>query len=206
MSIGTTERIFLDFKTEVKEMIEIRIHGRGGQGNVAAAELLAVAAFIDGKFAQAFPSFGAERVGAPVQAFVRIDNKKIRLREEVRNPDYLIVQDYYLIETVPVLEGLKPNGLVLINTDKPLDELKLNTTARVETIPATEIALEIIGRPIPNAIMIGAFCSITGLVSLEAVQQAIMQKFPGNVGSNNVAALERAHEIIQKRKLYAKTN
>jgi pyruvate ferredoxin oxidoreductase gamma subunit len=108
-----------------------------------------------------------------------------------------------LIETVPVLEGLKPNGLVLINTDKPLNELKLNTTARVETIPATEIALEIIGRPIPNAIMIGAFCSITWLVSLEAVQQAIMQKFPGNVGSNNVAALERAHEIIQKRKLYA---
>ena len=184
-------------------MIEIRIHGRGGQGNVAAADLLAVAAFIDGKFAQAFPSFGAERVGAPVQAFVRIDDKKIRLREEVRNPDYLIVQDYFLIETVPVLEGLKPNGLVLINTDKPLNELKLNTTARVETIPATEIALEIIGRPIPNAIMIGAFCSITGLVSLEAVQQAIMQKFPGNVGSNNVAALERAHEIIQKRKLYA---
>ncbi|HTZ17731.1 MAG TPA: pyruvate ferredoxin oxidoreductase subunit gamma [Dissulfurispiraceae bacterium] len=184
-------------------MIEIRIHGRGGQGNVAAAELLAVAAFHDGKFAQAFPSFGAERVGAPVQAFVRIDDKKIRLREEVRTPDYLIVQDYYLIETVPVLEGLKPNGLVLINTDKPLDELKLDTTATIETIPATEIALEIIGRPIPNAIMIGAFCSITGLVSLEAVQRAIMEKFPGNVGSNNVAALERAHEIIQKRKLYA---
>ena len=159
-------------------MIEIRIHGRGGQGNVAAAELLAIAAFRDGKFAQAFPSFGAERVGAPVQAFVRIDNKKIRLREEVRTPDYLIVQDYYLIETVPVLEGLKPNGLVLINTDKSPEELKLNTTATVETIPATEIALEIIGRPIPNAIMIGAFCSITGLVSLEAVQQAIMQKFP----------------------------
>jgi pyruvate ferredoxin oxidoreductase gamma subunit len=108
-----------------------------------------------------------------------------------------------LIETVPVLEGLKPNGLILINTDKPPEELKLNTTAAVETIPATEIALEIIGRPIPNAIMIGAFCSITGLVSLQAVQQAIMQKFPGNVGSNNVAALERAHEIIQKRKLYA---
>ena len=91
-------------------MIEIRIHGRGGQGNVAAAELLAVAAFKDGKFAQAFPAFGAERVGAPVQAFVRIDEKKIRTRDEVRAPDYLIVQDYYLIGSVPVLDGLNPDG------------------------------------------------------------------------------------------------
>jgi pyruvate ferredoxin oxidoreductase gamma subunit len=184
-------------------MIEIRIHGRGGQGNVAAAELLAIAAFKDGKFAQAFPSFGAERVGAPVQAFVRIDSRKIRLREDVRTPDYLIVQDQYLIDSVPVLDGLKEGGLVLVNANVSSEELNLKTTATVETIPATEIALEIIGRPIPNAIMIGAFCSITGLVSLEAVQQAIMEKFPGAVGTNNVAAMERAHEIIQERKEHA---
>lgn len=180
-------------------MIEIRIHGRGGQGNVAAAELLSIAAFKDGKFAQAFPSFGAERVGAPVMAFVRIDDKKIRTREDVQNPDYLIVQDYNLIGSVPVLDGLKPDGLILINTEKKPEELQLKTTAKVETIPATEIALEIIGRPIPNAIMIGAFCTITGLVRLDAVQEAIMGKFPGRVGENNVAALERAHEIMQKR-------
>jgi pyruvate ferredoxin oxidoreductase gamma subunit len=86
-------------------MIEIRIHGRGGQGNVAAAELLSIAAFQDGKYAQAFPSFGAERVGAPVQAFVRIDDRRIRVREDVRAPDYIIVQDQYLLETVPVLDG-----------------------------------------------------------------------------------------------------
>lgn len=184
-------------------MIEIRIHGRGGQGNVAAAELLAAAAFKEGKFTQAFPSFGAERIGAPVQAFVRIDDKRIRVREEVRSPDYLIVQDQYLIDSVPVLDGLKPHGLVLINADRRPEELQLKTTATVETIPATEIALEIIGRPMPNAIMIGAFCSLTGLVSLEAVQQAIMEKFPGSVGKNNVAALERAHEIIRKRKEHA---
>ena len=180
-------------------MIEIRIHGRGGQGNVAAAELLSVAAFKDGKFAQAFPSFGAERIGAPVQAFVRIDDKKIRTREDVRTPDYLIVQDSSLIETVPVLEGLKPDGLIMVNSDRPPEELNIKTTATIETIPATEIALEIIGRPIPNAVMIGAFCSITGLVSLDAVQEAIMGKFPGRVGENNVAALKRAHEIMQKR-------
>lgn len=180
-------------------MIEIRIHGRGGQGNVAAAELLSIAAFKGGKFAQAFPSFGAERIGAPVQAFVRIDDKKIRTREDVQFPDYLIVQDAFLMDTVPVLDGLKPDGLIVVNSDKPPEELHIKTTARVETIPATEIALEIIGRPIPNAVMIGAFCSITGLVNLDAVQEAIMEKFPGKVGENNVAALERAVEIMQKR-------
>jgi len=166
---------------------------------VAAAELLSIAAFKDGKFSQAFPSFGAERVGAPVMAFVRIDDKKIRTREDVQNPDYLIVQDYNLIGSVPVLDGLKPDGLILVNTELKPEELQLKTTAKVETIPATEIALEIIGRPIPNAIMIGAFCTITGLISLDAVQEAIMGKFPGRVGENNVAALERAHEIMQKR-------
>ncbi|MBW2196412.1 MAG: pyruvate ferredoxin oxidoreductase subunit gamma [Deltaproteobacteria bacterium] len=176
-------------------MIEIRIHGRGGQGNVSAAELLSVAAFKDGKFAQAFPSFGAERIGAPVMAFVRIDDKKIRTREDVRTPDYLIVQDSFLMETVPVLDGLKPDGMILVNSEKKPEELQLKTTATVKTIPATEIALEIVGRPIPNAVMIGAFCSITGLVSLDAVQEAIMEKFPGRVGENNVAALERAHEM-----------
>jgi pyruvate ferredoxin oxidoreductase gamma subunit len=104
-----------------------------------------------------------------------------------------------LVENVPVLNGLKSDGLVLINSDRSPEDLKLKTTATVETIPATEIAIEIIGRPIPNAIMIGAFCSITGLVSLKAVQEAIMARFPGKVGENNVAALERAHEIMQKR-------
>jgi len=180
-------------------MIEIRIHGRGGQGNVAAAELLSIAAFRDGKFAQAFPSFGAERIGAPVQAFVRIDDKKIRTREDVRTPDYLIVQDEFLIDTVPVLDGLKPDGLIVINSDRKPEDLNIKTTASIETIAATEIALEIIGRPIPNAVMIGAFCSVTGLVSLDAVQVAIMGKFPGRVGENNVAALERAVAIMQKR-------
>ncbi|MGD8916059.1 MAG: pyruvate ferredoxin oxidoreductase subunit gamma [Syntrophobacterales bacterium] len=181
-------------------MIEIRIHGRGGQGNVAAAELLSIAAFKDGKFAQAFPSFGAERIGAPVQAFVRVDDKKIRTREEVRTPNYLIIQDSFLIGAVPVLDGIKPDGLILVNADMAPEDLNIKTTARVETIPATAIALEIIGRPIPNAIMIGAFCSLTGLVSIDAVQEAIMEKFPGRVGENNVAALERAVEIMEKRK------
>jgi len=180
-------------------MIEIRIHGRGGQGNVAAAELLSIAAFMVGIFAQAFPSFGAERIGAPVTAFVRIDDKKIRTREEVKPPEDIIVQDYHLIDSVPVLDGLKSDGMILINAEQAPEDLRIKTSATVETIPATEIALEIIGRPIPNAVMIGAFCSVTGLVSLGAVQEAIMAKFPGKIGEDNVAAMERAVEIMQKR-------
>ena len=117
----------------------------------------------------------------------------------MRTPDYLIVQDEFLIETVPVLDGLKPDGLIVINSDRKPEDLNIKTTASIETIAATDIALEIIGRPIPNAVMIGAFCSATGLVSLDAVQAAIMGKFPGRVGENNVAALERAVEIMQKR-------
>jgi pyruvate ferredoxin oxidoreductase gamma subunit len=109
------------------------------------------------------------------------------------------VQDENLLETVPILDGLKPDGLIVVNSEKKPEDLQLKTTAAIETIPATEIALEIIGRPIPNAIMIGAFCTITGLISLDAVQEAIMDKFPGRVGENNVAALERACEIMQKR-------
>jgi pyruvate ferredoxin oxidoreductase gamma subunit len=131
---------------------------------------------------------------------VRIDDKKIRTREDVRTPDYLIIQDQHLIGAVPVLDGIKPDGLIVVNAEQAPEDLNLKTTARVETIPATEIALEIIGRPIPNAIMIGAFCSATGLISLGAVQEAIMEKFPGRVGENNVAALERAVEIMEKRK------
>jgi pyruvate ferredoxin oxidoreductase gamma subunit len=135
-----------------------------------------------------------------VQAFVRIDDKKIRTREEVRTPDYLIIQDSFLIGAVPVLDGIKPDGLIVVNAEQAPEDLNIKTTARVETIPATEIALEIIGRPIPNAIMIGAFCTLTGLVSIGAVQEAIMEKFPGRVGENNIAALERAVEIMEKKK------
>ena len=202
-SLGSLKTDTKPLKHKETHMIEIRIHGRGGQGNVAAAELLSIAAFKDGKHAQAFPSFGAERIGAPVQAFVRIDDKKVRTREDVRTPNYLIIQDAFLIDTVPVLDGLKPDGLIVINSEKLPEDLNIKTTATIVTIPATEIALEIIGRPIPNAVMIGAFCSVTGLVSLTAVQEAIMGKFPGKVGENNVAALERAHEIMNKRKINA---
>ncbi|MCQ6253511.1 pyruvate ferredoxin oxidoreductase subunit gamma [Methanocaldococcus sp.] len=176
-------------------MIEIRFHGRGGQGAVTAAQILAIAAFYDGKYSQAFPFFGVERRGAPVMAFTRIDNKKIRLRCQIYNPDYVIVQDSSLIETINVVEGLKKNGAVVVNTVK--DDLNLGV--KTYTIDATGIALEILGVPIVNTAMVGAFAGVTKLVSIESVKKAIMEKFKGELGEKNAKVAEIAYnEMIKK--------
>jgi len=165
-------------------MEEIRIHGRGGQGVVTAAELLAIAAHADGKFAQAIPTFGSERMGAPVQAFVRIAQEKILWRTHVYSPNYLIVQDATLIGAYDILSGLKPGGFILVNSEKKPEELKIgNGDFKVKTIPATKIALEILGRPIPNTILIGAFSAFTGIVSLEGVKKSIWQRFSQEVAN-----------------------
>ncbi len=137
-------------------MKEIRIHGRGGQGSVTMAQMMAQAAFEDGKWSQGFPSFGVERRGAPVQAFVRIDEKKITDRSQVANPDYVIVQDSTLIGVVGVLKGLEKDGTVLVNASKNLDELKLDTDRSVLTIDATSIALKHLEKPIMNTSLMGA--------------------------------------------------
>ena len=143
-------------------MKEIRIHGRGGQGSVTAAELIAVAAFEDGKWSQAFPYFGTERRGAPVTAFARMSEQQIRIRSQIYQPDYVIVQDPSLIHAVEVAGGLKNNGLLIINSDKKPSELKINTKARVKTLDATKLALEVIGLPIVNTALLGAFAGATG--------------------------------------------
>ena len=176
---------------------EIRIHGRGGQGVVTAAELLAVAAFEDGKYAQAFPSFGSERMGAPVQSFVRIADHKVTGRSQIYNPDYLIVQDNTLIGAIDVLKGLKSDGMVLVDTEKKPEDLDLKTTAKVLTIPATKIALEIIGRAVQNTTLIGAFAGITGLISLDAIKRSIKERFPGEVGEKNAKAVEKAYQMMK---------
>ena len=139
-------------------MHEIRIHGRGGQGAVSAAELLARAAFKDGKYSQAFPYFGVERRGAPVQAFCRIDDRFIRMRQNVYEPDCVIVLDSTLLDVVDVEQGLKENGLVVLNTRKRVDR------KNVKTIDATSIALETLGRPIVNTVMLGAFAPLIAAV------------------------------------------
>ncbi|MFH0839158.1 MAG: pyruvate ferredoxin oxidoreductase subunit gamma [Candidatus Omnitrophota bacterium] len=178
-------------------MKEIRLHGRGGQGVVTAAEILATAAFFDGKCAQGFPTFGSERMGAPVYAFVRIDDKKIRIHSKIYNPDYIIVQDSTLIGATAVEVGLSENGIALINSEKKPQDLTLNTKAKIITIPATKLALEVLGKPIPNTVLLGAFVAITDLVSLASLKKAIMHRFSGEMGQKNALASEKAYEFVK---------
>ncbi|HNR57313.1 MAG: Pyruvate synthase subunit PorC [Methanosaeta sp. PtaB.Bin087] len=179
-------------------MKEIRFHGRGGQGAVTAAELIAIAAFEDKKYSQAFPAFGVERRGAPVMAFARIASEPIRIRSQIYEPDYVIVQDVTLLEVVDVASGLKPEGKIIINTDRDAKDLKLKTKADVVTIDATKIALEKLGRPIVNTTLLGAFCGATGEVSLESINKAILSRFSGSLGEKNLAAIKTAYEGVSR--------
>jgi pyruvate ferredoxin oxidoreductase gamma subunit len=183
-------------------MFAVRIHGRGGQGAVTAAELLSVAAFDEGRHAQAFPTFGSERTGAPVVSFCRIDDRPIRLREPIADPDALIVQDPTLLHQVNLFAGLRRDGFLLLNTSHSLEDLGLEdlvarlTPQHMIAVPATEIAREHLGRPLPNAALLGGFAALTGQVSLLAVSGAIRARFPGAVGEGNVRAAEVAHEHV----------
>ncbi|AKB20243.1 MULTISPECIES: pyruvate ferredoxin oxidoreductase subunit gamma [unclassified Methanosarcina] len=178
-------------------MKEIRIHGRGGQGSVTAAEMLSVAAFEDGKFSQAFPAFGVERRGAPVQAFTRLSDSPIRLRSQIYTPDYVIVQDATLIETVNVASGIKDDGIILINTKEKPEELKLDTKARVMTVDATKVAMDIIGLPIVNTVLLGAFAGATGEINVESIKKAVRDRFSGKVAEKNSQAIQKAYELIR---------
>ena len=185
-------------------MFQVRIHGRGGQGVVTAAEILSVAAFDEGRHAQAFPSFGSERTGAPVVSYCRIDDREIRTREPVMAPDAVIVQDVTLINQVDLFSGLSPVGFILINTSRSFEELGLAdlysrfAPARLATCPATDIALEHVGRPLPNAALLGAFAALSAQVSLEAVEKAIRDPFAGPVGERNAGAASAAFDVITR--------
>jgi pyruvate ferredoxin oxidoreductase gamma subunit len=188
-------------------MLAVRIHGRGGQGVVSGAELLSVAAFNEGRHAQAFPSFGSERMGAPVMAFCRIDSKPIRLREPVLEPDALIIQDPTLLHQVDLFAGLAAGGLVLINSTRDVAELGLADWLverghyKVAVVPATEIALKHVGRAVPNVPLLAAFAAITGSISLEALVHAIEDKFPPRIAASNVAAAREAHALLRAREV-----
>jgi pyruvate ferredoxin oxidoreductase gamma subunit len=173
-----------------------RIHGRGGQGSVTAAELLAIAAFEDGMYSQAFPSFGVERRGAPVMAFVRLSDKKIRLRSQVYEPDYVIVQDATLIEAVDVAGGLKSDGMVIVNTERDPADIALVTSSSVNTLDATRISIDIIGKPIMNTVMLGAFAGASKEVTAESIKNAVRDRFPGSVGEKNADAVQRAYDLV----------
>jgi len=183
-------------------MFQVRIHGRGGQGVVTAAELLSVAAFREGKHAQAFPSFGSERMGAPVVAFCRIDDHEIRSREPVMQPDAIIIQDPTLFHSVDVFAGLKPDGYILVNTTRDFEALGIDEfvagfpEGHARTVAATELAVSLVGRPIPNAALLGGFAAETGEISLDAVKSAIKERFPGTLGEKNMAAASAAYEAV----------
>jgi pyruvate ferredoxin oxidoreductase gamma subunit len=185
-------------------VFETRIHGRGGQGVVTAAEMLSLAAFDEGRCAQAFPSFGSERMGAPVVSFCRIDDHEIRVREPIMEPNALIIQDPTLLHQVDVFGGARPEAFILINTAKSFDELGLGEFVmrfrheRLLTVPAADLAREHTGRPLANAALLGGFAALTGQVSLNAVARAIRERFAGAVGEGNVAAASAAHAWVER--------
>ena len=185
---------------------QIRFHGRGGQGVVTGAEIIAIAAFKDGLYAQAFPFFGVERTGAPIQAFARVSQEPIIVREQVYNPDIIVIQDATLLSNPVVTAGAKTDTLFLVNTAKERGEVvstlsankqfKLNPE-QVVTIDATDIALKIIGRNIVNTVILGALAKKTSLVSLRALTETVTEKFSGKgekIITSNVAAVTAAYE------------
>jgi pyruvate ferredoxin oxidoreductase gamma subunit len=187
-------------------MFQVRIHGRGGQGVVTAAEMLSIAAFLEGKRAQAFPSFGSERTGAPVVAFCRISDREIRLREPIMQPDGLIIQDPTLLHQVDVFSGVVKDGFILINTAHNFDDLGIGDFVKgwhhshLCTVPATEIAMKHIGRPLPNAVLLAGFAAMSGVISLASVHAAIRDKFSGKVAEGNVAAASADYEYVKLEK------
>lgn len=183
---------------------EVRVHGRGGQGAVTAAELLSVAAFDEGRHAQAFPSFGSERMGAPVVSFCRLSERPIRTREPVVAPDALIVLDPTLAHQVDLFAGLRPDGYLLLNSGRRLAELGLDDVAarlrpgHALSIPAGEVARRHLGKPLPNAALLGGFAALTGRLRLAAVEDAIRERFPGPAGEANAAAAAECSVLVHE--------
>lgn len=184
-------------------MLEIRWHGRGGQGAWTAANLLAMAAAIDGKHVQSFPAFGPERSGAPILAFTRISEEPIDLHSMVYEPNIVIVLDPTLLKNVPVTQGLKKGGLLVINYDGDTEKLYgmlgiEKGEYKVYTTPATKLALEILKRPITNTAMIGALLKAKPLISWESLEKAVKERFPGPIAEKNLELIKKAYELAQE--------
>lgn len=183
-------------------MTQIRLHGRGGQGVVTAAEIVAIAAFAGGKQSQAFPSFGVERTGAPIEAYARISDTPILTREQIYQPDILIVQDSSLLGVVDVGKGSNKNTIIIINTSKTKAEVKKFIDLpddNIYLLDATKIAMEILGRNIVNTVIVGALAKVTGLISVEALRQAIAEKFSEKgpeMVAKNTKAVETAFNLV----------
>jgi pyruvate ferredoxin oxidoreductase gamma subunit len=174
----------------MNSITEIRVHGRGGQGAVTTAELIAIAAFKDGRFSQAVPNFGPERRGSPVEAYCRLAKEFITLRTQVYDPDYVIVLDNSLPNVVDITKGLTKKGMILINSD----EKKKFGSFSAFTVDANKIAMDILGKPIVNTVMLGAFAKATKLVTLKSLIEAVEERFEGAMRDKNVQAIKRAYE------------
>mgnify|MGYP006294825863 CR=1 FL=1 len=180
-------------------MKEISIHGRGGQGSLVLAQFMAIAALEDGKYGQAFPFLGGggERRGKAIMAFCRLSDQPIRLRSRVNQADYIIVQDVTILKEVDVTCGLKPRGMILVNTDKQAEKLGLIGDFRLFTFSAEDLAREILGRPIMNTALLGSFAAMTGELSLDATLKAVKSKFPGSLGEKNAQVVEQSYHRLQ---------
>jgi len=186
-------------------MIQIRIHGRGGQGVVTAAELLSLAAFQEGMFAQAFPSFGSERMGAPVMAYCRMDPHPIRSREPVFHPDGLLIQDSTLLHHVNVFDGITPQATVLINSTRSIDQLGLSdyirehAGIRMMTMPASDIAVKHLGRPIANVALVAGYAALSGVITLSSLTHALAERFSGEMGQKNTKVADEAYRFMESQ-------
>jgi len=180
-------------------MKEISIHGRGGQGSLVLAQFMAIAALADGKYGQAFPFLGGggERRGKAIMAFCRLSDRPIRLRSRVSHADYVILQDVTILNEVDVAAGLRPGGMILVNTDKPAEQLALSGDFSVFTFSAEDLAREILGRPIMNTALLGAFAAMTGELSLDATVQAVQSKFPGTLGEKNAQVVKQSYQMLR---------
>jgi pyruvate ferredoxin oxidoreductase gamma subunit len=181
-------------------MKEIRIHARAGQGAITTATLLGHAYFKEGKFPYAFPNFGAARMGAPMNAFVRVDSKPVRLRSQIYEPNYVIIVDDTLMRGYNCFSGLKENGMAIINGKEDLELPKLKAGQKVFVVPANEIALKTIGRPLGNTTLVGAFAAASSEIKLETLLEVIKERFAGKALEGNIQAVTQGFEYIIKNK------
>jgi pyruvate ferredoxin oxidoreductase gamma subunit len=179
-------------------MKEIRIHARAGQGAITTATLLGYAYFLKGMYPYAFPSFGAARMGAPMNAFVRVDARPVRLRSQIYEPDYVLVMDDTLMRGFNCFSGLKENGIAIINAKEGIEVPKVNAKQKIFMVPATEIALKAIGRPLGNTALVGAFAAATGEIDLETLLEVVKKRFSGKVQEANIQAVKEGYAYIKK--------
>ncbi len=180
-------------------MKEIRIHARAGQGAITTATLLGYAYFLKGMYPYAFPHFGAARMGAPMNAFVRVDSKPVRLRSQIYEPDYLIIVDSTLMRGFNCFSGLQDNGIAIINEKEGTELPKVKTGQRVYTVPANDIAMKTIGRPLGNTALLGAFCAATGELDVDHLFEAIRKRFAGKAQEANIQAIKEGFEFVKNQ-------